>query len=181
MRHLFPFLTKGGVLNKSCSPFNIHGFFCCWNSTSHYSCMIIVDLIIFIRCCFTDNYLLSKSWILLSSKALVFMGFCFCCSFRNWHLPDCVYIRKLQLPPCHTLTCLHTHLLFLFFSLSHTPTVHLFLATGVLRCRQPKLLLVWKSMTSASGSMLSCEMSSTLPVVRNPKHALVQHGAALIN
>lgn len=40
-------------------------------------------------------------------------------------------------------------------------------AAGVLRCRRPKLQLVWKSMISASGSMPSCGMSSTLLVVRN--------------
>lgn len=52
-----------------------------------------------------------------------------------------------------------------FLSLTHAC---LSLDTEVLRCRQTKLLLAWKSTTSASGSMLSCEMSSTLPVVRNP-------------
>lgn len=59
---------------------------------------------------------------------------------------------------------------FLFLS----PTFYLFHTTGVLRCRRPKLRLAWKSMTSASGSTPSCEMSSTLPVVRNLKHAQVQ-------
>lgn len=44
--------------------------------------------------------------------------------------------------------------------------IRLFLTPGVLRCRRPKLLPVWKSMIWASGSTPSCEMSSTLPVVR---------------
>lgn len=59
---------------------------------------------------------------------------------------------------------------FLFLS----PTFRLFHTTGVLRCRRPKLRLAWKSMTSASGSMPSCEMSSTLLVVRNLERAQIQ-------
>lgn len=56
----------------------------------------------------------------------------------------------------------------LSLSFSHSPTFICSSLTGVLKCRQLKLLPEWKSMTSASGSMPSCEMSSTLPVVRNP-------------
>lgn len=58
--------------------------------------------------------------------------------------------------------------------------IRLFVTPGVLRCRRPKLLPVWKSTIWASGSTPSCEMSSTLPVVRKSWIQLQPHTELLV-
>lgn len=138
------------TLYKSCFPFNIHAFASTFLFTHTWHLKLIRATVIVHP--FLNHQLINSGFSFNSSSLFVFF-----------------FIYEELLRFLETNTSLILTLSWWKRSDPNLPHVYLLHTTGVLRYRPPKLLLAWKSTTSASGSTPSCEMSSTRPVVRNHK------------